>query len=93
MKLKKFLATALATIAAFATLGFASCKEPTNDTLVVKAIEVKLTDEEYAFVTDKENTQLINDFNAFLAEIQENGDFAKYVAKYFEGTGTKTATT
>ena len=89
MKLKKFLATALATIAAFATLGFTACKEPAGDSLVVKAIEVKLTDEEYAFVTDKENTQLIADFNAFLAEIQDNGDFAKYVAKYFEGTGTK----
>ena len=70
MKLKKFLATALATIAAFATLGFTACKEPAGDSLVVKAIEVKLTDEEYAFVTDKENTQLIADFNAFLAEIQ-----------------------
>lgn len=92
MKLKKFLATALAAIATFATFGFASCNGNDTDgdkTPVVKTVNVKLTDEEYAFVTKKTNTQLIEDFNAFLAEIQGNGDFAKYVAKYFEGTGTK----
>lgn len=88
MKIKKILATTLATIAAFATLGFASCG-PEENTVVVKAIEVKLTDEEYAFVTKKTNTQLISDFNAFLTEIKGNGEFEAYVAKYFEGTGTK----
>ena len=91
MKLKKFLATALAAIATLATFGFAACNGDTNgnETPVVKTINVKLTDEEYAFVTKKDNTELVSQFNAFLDEIKGNGEFAGYVAKYFEGKGTK----
>ena len=69
----------------------ASCKKSGNETGsdLVKVIDVKLTDEEYAFVAKKGNTALVNDFNAFLAEIKSNGTFDSLVAKYFEGTGTK----
>ncbi len=56
---------------------------------LVKIIDVKLTNEEYAFVADKDNTALVNDFNAFLEEIKENGTFDSLVAKYFEGKGEK----
>ena len=56
---------------------------------IVKVIDVKLTDEEYAFVAKKDNTALVNDFNAFLEEIEENGSFDSLVAKYFEGKGEK----
>ena len=66
----------------------ASCK-PTPQEPVVKIVDVKLTDEEYAFVCKKNNTALVEGFNAFLAEIKENGDFQKYVDKYFKGTGEK----
>ena len=38
---------------------------------VAKIIDVKLTDEEYAFVCKKGNTDLVNSFNTFLAEIKE----------------------
>ena len=55
----------------------------------VKLIDVKLTDEDYAFICDKENTALVDSFNDFLAEIKENGTFDEIVAKYFEGEGTK----
>lgn len=55
----------------------------------VKIIDVKLTDENYAYVVKKGNTELVESFNEFLAEIQENGKFDEVVAKYFEGTGTK----
>ena len=43
------------------------------------------------YVEKKEGllTELVNDFNAFLAEIEENGKFAEIVAKYFENKGTK----
>jgi polar amino acid transport system substrate-binding protein len=87
--MKKFLATALAAIAAFATLGFTACNEPEEQADVVKTINVKLTDEEYAFVAKKTNTALVEDFNAFLANFKSEGKFDEYVAKYFEGTGTK----
>jgi polar amino acid transport system substrate-binding protein len=56
---------------------------------VVKIVDVKLTDEEYAFVCKKGNTDLVNSFNAFLAQIKENGTFDTLVNKYFKGEGEK----
>ena len=55
----------------------------------VKIVEVNLTDEAYAFVCSKGDTALVESMNAFLTEIKENGEFDKYVAKYYEGEGTK----
>ena len=56
---------------------------------VAKIIDVKLTDEEYAFVCKKGNTELVDSFNAFLAEIKANGQFDALVNKYFKGEGEK----
>ena len=56
---------------------------------VAKIIDVKLTDEEYAFVCKKGNTELVNGFNAFLAEIKATGQFDALVNKYFKGEGEK----
>lgn len=82
--MKKLLVCLMCLVAA---LCIASCGETEGD--VVKLIDIKLTDEEYAFAVKKGNTELVNDFNAFLAEIEENGKFAEIVAKYFENKGTK----
>ena len=73
------------------TLVFTSCVNDNNngDSDKVKVVDVKLTDEEYAFVAKKGNTALVSSFNAFLAEIKGNGTFDTLVAKYFEGKGTK----
>lgn len=88
MKLKKFLATLLAIVS---VCGFAACGGNKDDekTAVVKTIEVKLTDEAYAFVTKKDNTALVDDFNAFFTGMKNDGSFSAIVAKYFEGKGTK----
>ena len=56
---------------------------------VAKIIDVKLTDEEYAFVCKKGNTELVDSFNAFLDEIKANGQFDALVNKYFKGEGEK----
>ena len=56
---------------------------------VLKIVEVKLTDENYAFVMKKGNTSLKTAMNDFLDEIKGNGTFNALVAKYFEGVGTK----
>ena len=74
-----------------ATFGLASCKKDDGDknSAVVKVVDVKLTEEEYAFVAKKGNTALVSDFNAFLADIKSNGTFDTLVAKYFNGEGTK----
>ena len=89
--MKKIISLALTlAILVLSMLTLASCKPSDGNTdPVVKIVDVKLTDEEYAFVCKKGNTELVSGFNAFLAEIKENGDFQKYVDKYFKGEGTK----
>ena len=86
--LSKIAALVLAVIPVSTATLLSSCFQP-GDKDVVKTIEVKLTEEEYAFVTKKTNTALVNDFNEFLTTIKNNGEFDAYVAKYFEGEGTK----
>lgn len=60
-----------------------------NTNKQVKVIDVKLTDEQYAFVVKKGNKTLVDEFNLFLDEIKENGEFNELVEKYFEGKGKK----
>ena len=54
---------------------------------VVKVIEVDLTQEEYAFGVDKTQPELLDQVNAFLAEIKQNGKFDEICNNYF-GDGT-----
>jgi len=92
MSIKKILATLLAATSVFATVGMASCGDDKKDAAsgaLVKTVEVKLTEEEYAFVTKKTNTALVDDFNAFLDDLKGDGTFSALVAKYFEGKGEK----
>lgn len=55
----------------------------------VKLVNIGLTNEEYAFVCKKGNTELVDSVNAFMTEIKENGTFDEIVAKYFNGVGEK----
>ena len=95
--MKKIISLALVLALSVAMIfALASCKKnDDNDSDeggeldLVKIIDVKLTDEEYAFVCKKGNAELVNSFNAFLAEIKDNGTFASLVNKYFKGEGTK----
>lgn len=57
-----------------------------------KVIEVELTQEEYAFGVDKDQPELLDEVNAFIKEIKENGTFDEICNKYF-GDGTPTAVT
>ncbi len=56
----------------------------------IKVIDVKLTDEDYAFLIKKGNTKLQEKFNAFLKKIKGDGTYAAIEAKYYEGKGEKT---
>lgn len=86
--MKKIISLVLAiTMLLGVTFVLASCNG--GNTEKVKTIDVKLTDEEYAFVAKKGNTELVSGFNAFLDEIKANGTFDALVAKYFEGEGKK----
>ena len=58
----------------------------------VKVIEIDLTSEEYAFGVDKNQPELLDQVNTFLAKIMEDGTFDAICEKYF-GDGTPTPVT
>lgn len=97
--LKRIFSTCIALCLIVAT--FASCNgKTTNDgkeetskkanSLKVKVIDIKLTEEEYAFGVDKNQPELLTEVNSFIAEIKANGKFDEICNKYF-GDGTPTA--
>lgn len=65
---------------------FAACGESTAK---VKVIDIKLTNEEYAFGVDKNQPELLEQVNTFIKEIKEDGTFKEICDKYFAG-GTPT---
>ena len=65
---------------------FSSCGKTTGK---VKVIDIKLTEEEYAFAVQKGDTELLGQLNAFMDEIKANGTFDAVINKYF-GDGTPT---
>lgn len=56
----------------------------------VKYIDIKLTDEQYAFAVNPSDTELLDAANELLAEIQQDGTFDKIVNKYFNNEGEPT---
>ena len=64
-----------------------SCDAAKND--VVKVIDISLTEENYAYVVKKGNTELVEDFNDFLDEIKANGTLDDVITKYFKDGGNK----
>ena len=67
---------------------FASCGASTG----VKVVEIELTQEDYAFGVDKDQPELLEKTNAFIAKIMADGTFEEICNKYF-GDGTPTAVT
>lgn len=63
---------------------FAACGAKTP---AVKVIDVNLTEEEYAFGVDKNQPELLEQVNAFIAEIKQNGKLEEIFNNNF-GSGT-----
>jgi len=84
--MKKIISLAL--VALMLTFVFASCGGSTG----VKVVEIELTQEEYAFGVDKNQPELLEKTNAFIAKIMADGTFEEICNKYF-GDGTPTAVT
>ncbi len=64
---------------------FAGCGSQTDSQ--VKVIDIQLTQEEYAFGVDKNQPELLDEVNAFIAQIQADGTFDAILDKYFaDGT-------
>lgn len=92
-KMKKLLAMTLSAVMAMTALtacGSNSEDGGSSDKKTAKVIEIDLTDESYAFGVDKTQPELLEDVNAFIAEIKENGTFDEICNHYF-GDGTPVA--
>lgn len=100
MKLKKYATLALSAILALTALTGCGNQADSGNTQesgnnakkTAKVIEIDLTDEEYAFGVDKEQEDLLNQVNDFIAEITENGTLDEICNNYF-GDGTPQAVT
>lgn len=62
----------------------------TSTKLTAKVIDVDLTSEEYAFGVDKDQADLLEKTNEYIAQIMSDGTFDEICNKYF-GDGTPTA--
>lgn len=91
MKLKKFLAVAMSSVLMLTALTACGSKEDSSKK-TAKVIEIDLTDEEYAFGVDKTQPELLEEVNAFIKEMKEDGTFDEICNHYF-GDGTPAAVT
>jgi polar amino acid transport system substrate-binding protein len=87
MKIKKILATVLASVAAFATLAFSSCGGTSGEKVKVMK-DIMLTEEDYAFAIAKENTTLLEQVNGMLATWEEDGSLDALINSYFDSKVT-----
>ena len=78
--MKKFLSVFLT--AALAVSMLAGCGSK-NETVTAKVIDIDLTDEEYAFGVDKNQPELLEKTNEFIAKIKSDGTLDEICKKYF----------
>ncbi len=89
--MKKFLAVCLtATMVAGLVAGCGGSEEEKNTgeadgKVTAKVIEVDLTKEEYAFGVDKSQPELLEQINAFIQKIKDDGTLDEICDKYFGG--------
>ena len=57
-----------------------------DEAVTAKVIDIDLTDEEYAFGVDKEQPELLEQTNAFIQKIKDDGTLDEICDKYF-GSG------
>lgn len=97
--MKKFVSLLLAFVL---TLSMTACGSGKSDdskeegkeqsTVSAKVIDIDLTSEEYAFGVDKTQPELLEEVNAFIKQIKEDGTLDTICEKYF-GDGEKTPVT
>lgn len=79
MKFTKIIALLLACVLCFGILAACGSKEKTK----AEVIEIDLTTENYAFGVDKDQPELLEKVNAFIAQIMEDGTFEQICNRYF----------
>lgn len=92
--MKKFGKIMVAVLALACLVGacfaFTACNKDGKE--IVKVINYKLSDENYAFCVQKGDKEMLNAINGFMEEIKADGTFNAILDKYFAG-GTPTAVT
>ena len=89
--MKKIIALALSMILIVCALLTAGCNDNGGETEgVVKAIDISLTDELYAFGVAKDDAELLAKTNEYIAKVKADGTLDAICEKYF-GEGTPTA--
>ena len=84
---KKLLSLALVAVMALSVVACGGKEEaaetPAEAAVTAKVIDVELTEEQYAYGVDKNQPELLEEVNAFIAEIKENGTFDEICDHYF----------
>ena len=98
---KKFLALCMAAVMTVGALtacggqaaapeqGAAAGTDQQASKLTARVLDIDLTTEEYAFGVDKDQPELLEKTNAYIAQIMQDGTFDEICNKYF-GDGTPT---
>jgi len=81
--MKKIISLFLISLLIVVTLAGCGSKKSAG----VKVIDIQLTQEEYAFGVDKNQPELLEEVNKFIAKIKSDGTFEKILNNYF-GAGT-----
>ena len=83
--MKKLLTLFLALVMVLTCVAtLASCNDKdAEDGDAVKVVDIKLTEEQYAFAVAKGNTTLLAQLNDFMDEIMEDGTFDEIINNYF----------
>ncbi len=90
--MKKLVAVLLAAVCALSMAACGGKEDEKKEVVTAKVIEFDLTEEEYAFGVDKEQPELLDEVNAFIKEIKENGKLDEIFNNYF-GDGTPVGVT
>ena len=81
---KKLLSLVLVAAMALSVVACGAKEEAAAEAPVTaKVIDVELTEEQYAYGVDKNQPELLDEVNAFIAEIKENGTFDEICDHYF----------
>lgn len=80
---KKLFALTMVAVMAVSAVACGAKEEEAAAPVTAKVIDVELTSEEYAFGVDKNQPELLEQANQFIADIQADGTFEEICDRYF----------
>lgn len=78
----------LLAVLVLAVLALSSCRNDNE----LKYIDIQLTNEDYAFGVNKDNSELLKEANLLLSEIKENGQLDEIIDKYVTNDSSRFVT-